>query len=1178
MKKLLLSLLLMLGLGIANSDAVELNVFSNAVINNDAPDPSVVRGPDGAYYLYATGAVGYKSYNLADWTSMGWIFNNDTDPTEARIGLPGGVWACDINYINGKYVLYFAKSVWGGEWTCGIGVAISDTPQGPFHDAKRLFNSSEIGVQNSIDPFYIEDNGKKYLFWGSFRGIYGIQLTDDGLSIASGASKQKIAGTYIEGTCIHKRNGYYYLIGSGGTCCEGLKSTYHLVVARSTNLFGPYYDKSGNSALNNGFSKILVGNSSVKGPGHCSEIIQDDAGNDWMIYHGYDVNNESAGRKCYLERVTWDANGWPVLGSGTPCASGTKPSINYLPGGLQEKWNLSQKRGTKTQKGWDASAVRNFCYQNGKLYCVYNHQSIKVIDAQTGEDLGNLNETDIVSGGTLKFCDVKCFQGHIVACNLAKDGEELRIYAWDDDNAAPYLLYKTTDMSGCPRLGDCMEIAPDSNWDNNLWLNFAATANSQTKIVEFNRDGEGNWIRKVITTTTDGSTAFNAGASVRSYPNGGVWWIDGLLSAPSFFQFSGDNVVKRTIEIPTGETWGSCHHEFYFKGQKYAVNLKFNDRTAGDSNSTYKGGRMRLIIDNSGNYSSNSYVGEWPADGLGNDTRNTNGTGDVMINTDGTNYIEAWVCSTTHGMAYFTYGTVPQTNPSPILPLGSHIIPAANSVDFETTSGSTTEKSLAISAISLTGDISLALSGDNADYFTLSTSTLGTDGGSVNITYAPKVVGTHTASLTLTSEGADDVTVTLNGKSNSPTYFDDNITELTQVWTNTSWTDGSQPYARSIAFQDGKLYVVLASTGAQEIKILDAYTGELKGNLDVTGVSEGVFKLSGIVAVGGKIFVSNVAASTNIFKIYRWDSDTSAPVVALQLEAGTHCTSAMGNQISYTGDLNSGRIWTSDQTTNNLIYFNVSGGTISNTVNKLALYKADGTTAFTVGDGRGSAVVQDAGNGNIYVASKDAYPALFGSDGKMIEQMQANTCGNNLYGAAINVFDFGSKKYALAGTYSVAGNTKGGQFTLSNVTSGFAAAETPIAKYPADGFGTGTANAQRNQNILVQKRNDNQVLDVWFLSTLQGLGYWTYNGVKGSDAVEGIEDEVAAQFGIIADANTLAVIGVEAAEIELYNAAGVLVARNAGEQTIDVTALRGLYIVKVISTEGKINAAKVILR
>ena len=42
----------------------------------------------------------------------------------------GGIWAPDINLIDGKYVLYYSKSTWGGEWECGIGVATADTPRG----------------------------------------------------------------------------------------------------------------------------------------------------------------------------------------------------------------------------------------------------------------------------------------------------------------------------------------------------------------------------------------------------------------------------------------------------------------------------------------------------------------------------------------------------------------------------------------------------------------------------------------------------------------------------------------------------------------------------------------------------------------------------------------------------------------------------------------------------------------------------------------------------------------------------------------------------------------------------------------------------------------------------------------------------------------------------------------
>lgn len=86
-----------------------------------------------------------------------------------------------------------------------------------------MFTSEQIGVKNSIDEFYIEDGGHKYLFWGSFSGIYGIELSDDGLSVKAGEKPRQIAGKFMEGTYIHKHDGYYYLFGSAGTCCKGSK-------------------------------------------------------------------------------------------------------------------------------------------------------------------------------------------------------------------------------------------------------------------------------------------------------------------------------------------------------------------------------------------------------------------------------------------------------------------------------------------------------------------------------------------------------------------------------------------------------------------------------------------------------------------------------------------------------------------------------------------------------------------------------------------------------------------------------------------------------------------------------------------------------------------------------------------------------------------------------------------
>ena len=209
--------------------------YKNPVVNYSLPDPTVIEAEDGYFYLYATEDIRnlpiHRSKDLVNWESVGTAFTTETRPTfEPK----GNLWAPDINKIGDKYVLYYSMSRWGGEWTCGIGVATANCPAGPFKDHGMMFRSNEIGVQNSIDPFYIEDNGRKYLFWGSFRGIYGVELKEDGLAVKLGAEKKQIAGTAYEGTYIHKRNGYYYMFASTGTCCEGLKSTYQTVVAFSS--------------------------------------------------------------------------------------------------------------------------------------------------------------------------------------------------------------------------------------------------------------------------------------------------------------------------------------------------------------------------------------------------------------------------------------------------------------------------------------------------------------------------------------------------------------------------------------------------------------------------------------------------------------------------------------------------------------------------------------------------------------------------------------------------------------------------------------------------------------------------------------------------------------------------------------------------------------------------------
>lgn len=301
--------------------------YSNPIIGKSLPDPSVIKAKDGYYYLYATENIRnlpiYRSKNLTHWEFVATAFTDKTRPTFVD---RGNIWAPDIQYIGRQYVLYYSMSVWGGEWQCGIGVATADRPEGPFTDHGRLFRSNEIGVKNSIDPFYIADNGKHYLFWGSFRGIYYIELTPDGLSLKPEAKPQRVAGTAYEGTNLVKRNGYYYLFASTGSCCEGNKSTYTTVVGRSKQLTGPFTDKQGRPMLDNHHETIVHSSDRFVGTGHNSTLLRDKRGNDWMIYHAFIRNESKKGRVVLLDRMVWK-DGWPEVERREPALTAPGPRL-----------------------------------------------------------------------------------------------------------------------------------------------------------------------------------------------------------------------------------------------------------------------------------------------------------------------------------------------------------------------------------------------------------------------------------------------------------------------------------------------------------------------------------------------------------------------------------------------------------------------------------------------------------------------------------------------------------------------------------------------------------------------------------------------------------------------------------------------------------------------------------
>ena len=317
-------------------------VYSNPVYTPVFADPCIIEY-EGKYYAYATEDYGewkpsddplenesnlkcvpiLESEDLVHWYFKNAAFSSREKPTWGTYG--ANVWAPDVVRIGDTFVMYYALSVWGDP-DPGIGIATAEHPLGPWTDQGKLFTSSEIGVDNSIDPAVFQaQDGNYYMIWGSFRGLFGVQLTDDGLSLEGGLdyareNKTLVAGivgpwdgsTYEAPYVVYK-DGYYYLFVSSGTCCDGHNSTYHVRVARSTNPLGPYYDDQGRDMLAGNRGAIVVqGDANFVGVGH-NAVIQDDAGNWYIVYHGFDTSEyetygNSNRRSLLVDRLDWSGD------------------------------------------------------------------------------------------------------------------------------------------------------------------------------------------------------------------------------------------------------------------------------------------------------------------------------------------------------------------------------------------------------------------------------------------------------------------------------------------------------------------------------------------------------------------------------------------------------------------------------------------------------------------------------------------------------------------------------------------------------------------------------------------------------------------------------------------------------------------------------------------------------
>ena len=270
----------------------------NPILPEFHADPEVLfSNQTGKFYIYSTtdGAAGWGGYyftvfsspDLVNWTHEGIMLNLNTDVAWAS----GNAWAPCIEEVkqkDGTYKYYFYFS---GHDTKrnrkSIGVAVADTPTGPFKDLGHpivydLPEGVRGGQQMDVDVFTDPVSGKHYLYWGNGY-MAGAELNDDMVSLKPGTTTVMTpkGGTlqdyaFREGAYVFYRNGKYYFHWSVD---DTGSPNYHVAYGTSTSPLGQIEVAKDPIVL------IQNPGKDIYGPAHNS-VLQIPGRDEWyIVYH-----------------------------------------------------------------------------------------------------------------------------------------------------------------------------------------------------------------------------------------------------------------------------------------------------------------------------------------------------------------------------------------------------------------------------------------------------------------------------------------------------------------------------------------------------------------------------------------------------------------------------------------------------------------------------------------------------------------------------------------------------------------------------------------------------------------------------------------------------------------------------------------------------------------------------
>lgn len=247
----------------------------------------------------------FSSPDLKTWT----LHENIIDTVEVKWA-KRAMWAPSIIEKDGKYYFFFSANNIFKDGEGGIGVAVADSPEGPYKDllGKPLIDKIVNGAQ-PIDQFVFKDkDGTYYLYYGGWKHCNIGKLKNDFTGFIpfedGDIFKEVTPENYVEGPFMFIRNGKYYFMWSEG---DWTKDNYCVAYAIADGPMGPFKR----------IGKVLQSDVNIgTGAGHHSVIFEKKSGRYYVVYHRHPIGSTDGNQRVVcMDEMFFDDNGYiqPII-------------------------------------------------------------------------------------------------------------------------------------------------------------------------------------------------------------------------------------------------------------------------------------------------------------------------------------------------------------------------------------------------------------------------------------------------------------------------------------------------------------------------------------------------------------------------------------------------------------------------------------------------------------------------------------------------------------------------------------------------------------------------------------------------------------------------------------------------------------------------------------------------